>query len=55
MSKYKKQSHVIYKCDYDIVWFLINEDQIRSYVKYQEEEERKEESNQQGFDFDLGT
>ena len=33
----------------------INEDQIRRYVKYQEEEERKEESNQQGFDFDLGT
>jgi hypothetical protein len=33
----------------------INEDMIRRYVKYQEEEQRKEESNQQGFDFDLGT
>jgi len=33
----------------------INEDMIRRYVKYQEGEERKEESNQQGFDFDLGT
>ncbi|MFT3946595.1 MAG: IS200/IS605 family transposase [Agriterribacter sp.] len=33
----------------------INEDMIRRYVKYQEEEERKEEGNQQGFDFDLGT
>lgn len=32
----------------------INEDMIRRYVKYQENEERKEESNQQGFDFDLG-
>ncbi|HKG69128.1 MAG TPA: IS200/IS605 family transposase [Segetibacter sp.] len=20
MSKYKRQSHVVYKCDYDIVW-----------------------------------
>jgi hypothetical protein len=28
---------------------------IRRYVKYQEGEERKEENNQQGFDFDLGT
>jgi len=33
----------------------INEDMIKRYVKYQEEEERKEESNQQGFDFDFGT
>ena len=33
----------------------INEEMIKRYVKYQEEEERKEESNQQGFDFDLGT
>jgi putative transposase len=33
----------------------INEELIRRYVKYQEEEERKEESNQQGFDFDFGT
>jgi len=32
----------------------INEDMIKRYVKYQEEEERKEESNQQGFDFDFG-
>ena len=31
----------------------INEDMIRRYVKYQEGEERKEENNQQGFDFDL--
>jgi len=31
----------------------INEDMIRRYVKYQEEEERKEESNQREFDFDL--
>ncbi|MBX9784052.1 MAG: transposase [Chitinophagaceae bacterium] len=100
MSKYKKQSHVVCKCDYHIVWvpkyrfrivtgevgrlmatdirmysewlgceiielnvqsrgyFVntvgINEDMIRRYVKYQEAEERKEESNQQGFGFDLG-
>ena len=33
----------------------ISEDMIRRYVKYQEGEERKEESNQQGLDFDLGT
>jgi putative transposase len=32
----------------------INEDLIKRYVKYQEEEDRKEESNQQGFDFDFG-
>jgi len=32
----------------------INEDMIKSYVKYQKEEERKEESSQQGFDFDFG-
>ena len=31
----------------------INEDMIRRYAKYQEGEERKEENNQQGFDFDL--
>ena len=31
----------------------INEDMIRRYVKYQEDEERKEERNQQGFDFEL--
>ena len=58
MSKYKKQSHVIYKCDYHIVWVPkyrfriltgINEDMIRRYVKYQEDEERKEE--QDGKDF----
>jgi putative transposase len=32
----------------------IDEDMIRRYVKYQEGEERKEESSQQGFGFDLG-
>jgi putative transposase len=31
----------------------INEEQIKRYVRYQEEEERKEESNQGGFDFDF--
>ena len=30
----------------------INEDMIKRYVKFQEAEERKEENNQQGFDFD---
>jgi hypothetical protein len=31
----------------------INEDIIRWYVKFQEEQEPKEESNQHSFDFDL--
>ena len=30
----------------------INEDMIKRYVKFQEAEERKEENNQQGFDFE---
>lgn len=38
---------------YFVITVGINEDMIRRYVKYQEGEERNEESNQQGFD--LGT
>ena len=62
ISKYKKLSHVIYRCDYHIIWipeycFMIlegvikkqlDEEKILKYVKYQEVKERKEE--QQEFD-----
>ena len=65
MSKYKKLSHVVYKCEYQIVWVpkyrfriltgkvkeLIEEDVIKRYVKYQEEEEKRIEEQQHRFDF----
>ncbi|MFV0304091.1 MAG: transposase [Moheibacter sp.] len=48
----EKKSHVIYKCDYHIVWipkyrFRILKggvkEMIKRYIKYQEKEEKKSE------------
>ncbi|MCP4309891.1 MAG: hypothetical protein GY790_01390 [Bacteroidetes bacterium] len=61
MSEYKKLSHVIYKCEYHIVWVPeyrfriltvgIDEDVIKRYLKHQEKEERQMEEQQHRFDF----